>query len=89
MIKATVSVKNNTYKLETAQLVDNAGNAITNSDIEVSLNGGTIEIKVKNEPITGAYNVELRKVDANGNALIGVVLNEQRYDFGFYLKNSV
>ena len=65
-IKAKVELVDNTYEITEVHLIDEL------DEISVSEENNVITIKVKNEPIiTGKYNVVLRKVDENGNRLLG------------------
>ena len=65
-IRAEVELQDNIYQIKDVNLEEDL------EGIGVSVNNNVITIKVENKPIiTGKYNIVLRKVDANGDKLLG------------------
>ena len=61
-INITKEVVNGSYKATNAEL--------EGTNAEVNIEGNTVVVKVKNEKITGSYEVELQKYDKETNTLI-------------------
>ncbi len=63
-VEVTKGESNGNYVITGAQIT--AGGV---EGTEVSLNGNVITIKVPNQPVEGTYQVQLEKVDENGNLI--------------------
>ena len=63
-VSVTKKIENNTYVPDQISVTGEGS-----ENVQVNLNGNIITITVKNEPIEGNYQVQLQKVDEEGNLI--------------------